>query len=643
MGQQRHAHSTYRGSFFASGSLCTLLWVAALLLTPPPSIADSPTAPTSDVRILIDLSGSMRQNDPHNLRAPALGLIVGLLPDGTYSGVWTFGKLVNMLVPWRKIDSKWRQQARRATKEIHSRGLFTNIEEVLRKSTWNWHEPDPAVNRNLILLTDGFVDIAKSESANNASRRRIITKILPRLQRAGVTIHTIALSSNADHELLRQLSTATNGWYKAVESADELERVFLKMWEQSTTVDTLPVAPDNTVEVDASVNEMTLLVFRKKHSGPASIVPPAGKEFHQYKLPENVSWYREGSYDLITVKNPTPGTWKINAEFDPDNRVMIVTDLKMRADKLPNNLNLQDSYLLTARLEEHGQVITRPEFHKFVKILVEQRHQDKVIAQWRMNDDGEDGDTRAQDGIYAARIGDSLKKGHYEFVVLADGITFQRIQRQSVDVHDGPVATQITPTDDPLKYTLIINAFADLIDIQSMSVKAVIEKPNGERERIKIPHHEGNEWRYTLSTEDFPGDRHRIELNISGLNHHGRPVNTWLQPLEYGFDKNRSIHVDTPEPPPQTEPPPAHAEHADDHQHESPDATDHHTADEAPAAEETPTTEEPRGKPNLYVTFLLVLLVNSVLIGGAFFAYRALRKSKAEIAEQLDEEAVNAG
>jgi len=46
----------------------------------------------NDVRVLIDVSGSMKQNDPHKLRAPALRLLVGLLPEGSESGIWTFGQ-----------------------------------------------------------------------------------------------------------------------------------------------------------------------------------------------------------------------------------------------------------------------------------------------------------------------------------------------------------------------------------------------------------------------------------------------------------------------------------------------------------------------------------------------------------------------
>ena len=43
-----------------------------------------------DVRVIIDISGSMKLNDPQNLRRPALELLVRLFPAGAKAGVWTF-------------------------------------------------------------------------------------------------------------------------------------------------------------------------------------------------------------------------------------------------------------------------------------------------------------------------------------------------------------------------------------------------------------------------------------------------------------------------------------------------------------------------------------------------------------------------
>ena len=65
--------------------------IVLLVGSNPYAEAQQPIVGRPDVRILIDISGSMKQSDPTNLRAPALELIVQLLPPGSKAGVWLFG------------------------------------------------------------------------------------------------------------------------------------------------------------------------------------------------------------------------------------------------------------------------------------------------------------------------------------------------------------------------------------------------------------------------------------------------------------------------------------------------------------------------------------------------------------------------
>src|SRR3569623_2340757 len=86
-----------------------ITFVLGLLLLGAASTAMS--AAPSDIRILVVGSGSMKQNDPQHLRAPALRLLTGLLPDGARAGVWTYGQQVNMLVPLASVDAHWKARA----------------------------------------------------------------------------------------------------------------------------------------------------------------------------------------------------------------------------------------------------------------------------------------------------------------------------------------------------------------------------------------------------------------------------------------------------------------------------------------------------------------------------------------------------
>src|SRR5210317_1117079 len=169
------------------------------------------TEPRYDFRIVIDVSGSMKQTDPQNLRVPALKLINGLIPTGSRAGVWTFGRYVDMAVKWGRVDDAWRKRADLGADKIHSNALLTNIESALARASVGWDKPDAKTSRILLLLTDGKVDISSDPAKNAKSRDRLLSKGLAQYKSSGAQIHTIALSDGTDEVLLKQLALETGG------------------------------------------------------------------------------------------------------------------------------------------------------------------------------------------------------------------------------------------------------------------------------------------------------------------------------------------------------------------------------------------------------------------------------------------------
>ena len=167
---------------------------------------------TADIRVLIDVSGSMKITDSHNLRVPALRLLAELLPIGSTAGVWMFDQGVTPLVPLRTVDAKWKTLARANATKIHSQGLFTNIEAALVAASRDWPMGVTGHDRHIVLLTDGKVDVSKDASASQASRARVLGELLGQLKAKGVRVHTIALSKDVDAALLTDLAAGTDGW-----------------------------------------------------------------------------------------------------------------------------------------------------------------------------------------------------------------------------------------------------------------------------------------------------------------------------------------------------------------------------------------------------------------------------------------------
>ena len=89
----------YTNSPFLLGVACICLFAAPILFA----------SQNLDVRLLIDVSGSMQANDPENLRVPAVRLVAEVMPRGATSGMWTFNERVEPLVPTAIVDDEWKK------------------------------------------------------------------------------------------------------------------------------------------------------------------------------------------------------------------------------------------------------------------------------------------------------------------------------------------------------------------------------------------------------------------------------------------------------------------------------------------------------------------------------------------------------
>jgi hypothetical protein len=389
----------------------------------------------NDVRVLIDISGSMKQNDPKNLRRPALRMLVGLLQPGTRAGVWTFAKWTNPLVPVAEVDKAWKGKALSLSRQIGSPGMYTDIERVVDDAIKGWSGPPTTHTRQLVLLTDGMVDVSKQAAESEASRERILERLLPRLQQLGVKVHTIALSARADHDLMERLSGGTGGLYQQVEGADQLQRVFLKVFEQVGRPEGVPLK-DNRFTVDASVREATILLFREAGSRAPVLVSPGGEEYSDSDLVAGVAWYRDRGYDLITVNRPAKGEWSLRADIDPDNRVMIVTDLKLETSEAPPaQVATGEPLLLETHLSNKGEVVSRKAFLRLLDVSAAVITGDGR-ASLALNDNGTDGDSKAGDGRYEALYRPDRPSDEVELLFSVESPTFMRQKRYHLAVHE---------------------------------------------------------------------------------------------------------------------------------------------------------------------------------------------------------------
>lgn len=582
----------------------------------------------SDVRIIVDISGSMKKNDPENLRLPAVDMLSKLLPDGSKAGIWTFGQFINMLVKHREVDQSWKQDASAKSSGINSVGQYTNIGEALEKAAYDKnYSTTGQYQTHVILLTDGMVDIDRDPSVNERERSRIINTVLPMYQKAGFIIHTVSLSEKADKKLMDKLALVTGGQSVVAKTADELMDIFLQIFNRAVPQEELPFE-GNSFLTDSSIEEFTALIFREPMSPETTLFAPDKSDYTKDTKDKNVSWYRTDKYDLITVKQPLEGEWQVLADLEPKSRITVVSDLSLRVKSIPSNLMVNDVVDFSLAFREDNKVVDRAEFLDLLDINVTVNSLDaaeglKETWSKQLSDGLVPGN-----GIYNTLLERFNEVGEYEVIVDVDGKTFQRRSVQRVNARTPfKVEAQTINKGDNTQFNIEVIPQSASIDIASTQVVAKLKPPKGST--LIKPFELTNNQAWALSVKPEDEGIYRVTIRITTTNNNGDTNDIIPKALTFSypvadnfFEEPINVVEDTaikaePEPAPIKEEPPVELKAEED---------------KAVEKEKSEQKEPEKNESNMmqWILYGVIGLVNLIIIGVIFFLYRKFVKPKKE-------------
>ncbi|HVL01351.1 MAG TPA: VWA domain-containing protein, partial [Dongiaceae bacterium] len=501
--------------------------------------------PHPDMRVLIDVSGSMKKTDPNNLRVPAVKLLLNLAQDQSQLGIWMFDQGVKSLVPLSKVTADWKKSAVAKADAIHSRGLFTGIGAALEAAAKGTAKPDPAWDRTIVLLSDGMVDINKNPALNERERKRIIDDVLPKLKAAGFRIRTVALSDQADQAFLRSLAINTGGSFVLARTADELMKAFVTTSDKVNLPEQVPIEGDG-FSIDESVKEFTALMFRKTGGKPIELVAPDGERYSLSKGSRNVSWFADQRYDLVTVYNPVPGKWKVAGDLDPSSRVTVVSDLQLEVEGLPDSVLEGEKVTMKMHLAEHGRVIANPNFLELMDITFSQQTTNGETYEGKLSRNPDGSSNVPEDGYYSAKLGRTLLAGDHTFTLQVDGKTFKRKKQYSVTVYRDvvDVKTEYRDESGQVVQLLVAEPRAGMVKVESLQVEAKIKDPSGKE--ILQPVKQRNDGRWQVDVLPFGAQGvYQVSLTVKGTSLSGRPFETLQGPYPVDYTPLAQSLADT--------------------------------------------------------------------------------------------------
>ena len=314
-----------------------------------------------DIRILVDVSGSMKKTDPLNLRVPALQVLTQLLPENAQAGVWEFADEANLVVPHGAIDSQWREQALAAAQNIRSNGQYTDIGGALQTAAFGEHARTNQRNLHVILLTDGMVDVAKNEVVNIRARNELLQHITQQYVDAGALVHAIGLSHAVDEKTLNDIARRTEGLFAVAENADQLLDIFLRALDNSVLTQQAPVSTDRQSFVVNDDAESITVVVEKNGDQAVALQSPDGEVISANEVSKQVDWQESSTHDVVTVQQPEQGTWTVTSNEAEVTRVNVQGKLQMDLRLPSNNIYLGQSTPLQIALADASGAITDPE------------------------------------------------------------------------------------------------------------------------------------------------------------------------------------------------------------------------------------------------------------------------------------------
>jgi uncharacterized protein (TIGR03503 family) len=377
-----------------------------------------------DVVLLLDSSGSMLMTDPLNLRIEGIELFVELLGETDRVSLISFDEKPKVVVPLGKID---RAEFKRNLESVQTRGEYTDIGLAFELASQILRENGRADSEKVIvLLSDGkfepHPDRGKAEELTNA----LVDKTVPNELANGIRTFALAFSMEADRRLLENISNKGGGLFWYTPTSEEIHESFADLLLSSKRPQVATMG-EHGFFVDELVEEATFYVT-KQSGAQLMLVAPDERMYHSGDS-QNIRWYRGKNFEVITIKDPIAGSWHVVGANLNDGYATLLTKLSLDT-KWPTFVIAEEPTKITANLMEGEKPLALSSMSALLTMKVQVSSDDKVsepLIEADLRDDGQHGDSVAQDGVYSAYLA-LPDRGRYHLRVMAESPTFEREQ-----------------------------------------------------------------------------------------------------------------------------------------------------------------------------------------------------------------------
>jgi len=332
------------------------------------------------------------------------------------------------------------------------------------------------------------------------------------------------------------------------------QQVEVKYYENDDITNQIPYF-DNRFHIDAQLDEITLLFYRKRGTPPVTLVRPDGSKLKINNLPaDKVKWFDDSTFDMINIIKPMPGPWQAVGDILPGSKIMLVSDVTLKVEPLDEIILSGETLKVIGQIYNRELVVEDPLFNEVVNLDIDffstnntafDNFGAEFVEIGSFRDDGRVLDEYARDGIFTAEFVLDFSPGEWLpiYRVILPMAT-RELRQKPIILRANPITITVDTTIEPLEFHKVTLSIDDeFVDPDSLIFQGKITFPDRQTEPFAIMEGRGKSRVKKIGYTE-PGV-HRLSLNAFGETISGREFRLVVPDFSFNVERKGGLLVPT--------------------------------------------------------------------------------------------------
>ncbi|WP_223303628.1 TIGR03503 family protein [Colwellia psychrerythraea] len=329
-----------------------------------------------------------------------------------------------------------------------------------------------------------------------------------------------------------------------------LNKTTVEYYQKDNITNQIPYF-DNRFRLDANLDEITLIFYRKSGSTPIILIRPDGSKIRVNQFDyEKVQWFDDSTFDMIKIKNPMPGPWQAVGDILPNSQILVVSDVKIEVEPLPEMAFSGETLKVVGKLFNGDDAIESPYFKNVVNLDVNFYSTNKAehenfgadaIKVTSFRDDGRGLDEYANDNKFTGEFILDFAPGEWQPVYLVKlPMTTRELRQTPILLYKTPVELSVVRSEDDEKpHQLVVSIDPSHVDPNSLVFQGKFTYPDRQTEPFSIMEESG-ESRTATITNTEPGI-YRVNVSVFGKTITGREFRLVVPEFSFNVEDNDTL------------------------------------------------------------------------------------------------------